>query len=214
MKKITGVSSVSEAAALKHGKRDQLLVPKWKFKQDGFNMTLSCTRIEYDEPLAKKKWKNWLDESVKINLHGNEVVDGFQCKPKHVDLNRPMLYHRHHVLLCEGGRCAKEGSKNLAHDLRQVLKALDFAEGEQRIKISRTHCAGTCRNRAAMVIYERLLEHETPVNNGLWVRGIEEFTEQDWKDFFTNLVERKPLKACLDPKFIAPIENADGTTEL
>lgn len=214
VKKITGVSSVSEAAALKHGQRDQLLVPKWKFKQDGFNMTLSCTRIEYDEPLAKKKWKNWLDENVKINLHGNEVVDGFQCKPKHVDLNRPMLYHRHHVLLCEGGRCAKEGSKNLAHDLRQVLKALNFSDGEQRIKISRTHCAGTCRNRAAMVIYERLLEHETPVNNGLWIRGIEEFTEQDWKDLFTNLVERKSLKAYLDPKFIAPIENADGTTEL
>ncbi|EGU50203.1 cobalamin biosynthesis protein [Vibrio nigripulchritudo ATCC 27043] len=214
VKKITSVSSVAEASALKHSARTQLLVPKWKFKQDGFNMTLACCRITYDEPLAKKKWKNWLDKDVKINLHGNEVVDGFQCKPKHVDLNRPMLYHRHHILLCEGGRCAKEGSKNLAHDLRQVLKSIGFASGEQRIKISRTHCAGTCRNRAAMVIYERLQPNETPINNGLWVKGIDQFTEQTWKELFTHLVERKPLKQWLDPQYIAPIESADELNKL
>lgn len=213
VKKVTGVSSVAEASALKRANKNQLLVAKWKYKQDGFNMTLACCRMDYDEPLAKKKWKNWLDENIKLNLHGNEVVEGFQCKPKHVDLNRPMLYHGHHILLCEGGRCAKEGSKNLAHDLRQVLKELNFAEGEQRIKISRTHCAGTCRNRAAMVIYERLQANESPINNGLWVRGIDQFTEQDWKEIFTQLVERKPLKQWLAPEYIAPIEGANGQPE-
>ncbi len=208
VKKITGVSSVAEAAALKKSGSNRLLVPKWKYKQDGFNMTLACARIPADEAMAKKKWKNWLGEHCHINAHGNEVVKGYQCKPKHVDLNRPMLYHRHHVLVCEGGRCAKEGSRNLAHHLRTYLKVLGLSEGENRIKISRTHCAGTCRNRAALVIYERLASHETPINNGLWLRNIDALTEENWQQLFLALKTRTPLQQVLAEGFFAPIEDA------
>ncbi len=213
VKKVTGVTSVAEAASLKRSNTNKLVVGKWKYKQDGFNITLACTRIQYDEPLARKKWKNWLDEVVKINAHGNEVVEGFECKPKHVDLNRPMLYHRHHLLVCEGGRCAKQGSRNLAHDLRQILKTMGLDKGDKRIKISRTHCAGACRNRAAMVVYERLNSNETPINNGVWLKAIDEFTLEQWKALFEALHKRTPLQNILSEQFFAPIEGATECLE-
>ncbi len=206
VEKITGVASVAEAAALKQSQTNKLVAAKWKFKQDGYNMTLACCRIEKEEALSKHSWKNWLGQQVKINAHGSEVVKGYQCKPKHIDLNRPMLYHRHHLLLCEGARCSKEGSKNLTHDLRAMLKEMNLASGDNRIKISRTLCAGACRNRATLVIYERLAIHETPVNNGCWLRNIENLTMTQWRELFTALAGRVSLNSVLDPKFFAAID--------
>ncbi|USD66874.1 cobalamin biosynthesis protein [Vibrio sp. SCSIO 43136] len=212
VKKVTGVSSVAEAAALKASQRNKLLAAKWKFKLDGYNMTLACCRKAYEEPLASKKWKHWLGEKSVINAHGSEVVTGYQCKPKHVDLNRPMLYHRYHLLICEGARCAQQGSRNLAHELRQILKSMGLDKGEHRIKISRTHCAGSCRNRAAMVVYQpsRNIEQtttDTLTNNGIWVRGIDQFSESQWRALFECLKQKQPLQSHLAPEFIAPIEN-------
>lgn len=213
VEKITGVASVAEAAALKKSQTNKLLAAKWKFKQDGYNMTLACCRIEKEEALSKHNWKNWLGQQVKINAHGSEVVKGYQCKPKHIDLNRPMLYHRHHLLLCEGARCSKEGSKNLTHDLRAMLKEMNLASGYNRIKISRTLCAGACRNRATLVIYERLASHETPVNNGCWLRNIENLTMTQWRELFTALAGRVSLNSVLDPEFFAAIDYPETGSE-
>jgi cobalt-precorrin 5A hydrolase len=210
VKKITGVASVSEAAALKQSQTSKLVVAKWKFKQAGFNMTLACCRIDKDEALVQHNWKNWLGQSEKINAHGSEVVNGFQCKPKHVDLNRPMLHHRHHLLLCEGARCSKEGSKHLPHELRRLLKDMGLASGDNRIKISRTMCAGACRNRATVVIYERLAQHETPVNNGCWLRNIETLSLNQWRELFAALAQREPLTSLLAPELLAKIDAPVG----
>ncbi|MGF1723767.1 cobalamin biosynthesis protein [Photobacterium nomapromontoriensis] len=214
VEKITGVSSVAEAAALKQSGTDKLIAPKWKFKQAGFNMTLACCRINNEEGLAKHSWKNWLADSIagsiQINAHGSEVVKGYQCKPRHVDLNRPMLHYRHHILLCEGARCSKEGSKNLTHDLRTVLKEMGLASGDERIKISRTMCAGACRNRATMVIYERLDVNELPVNNAIWLRHIEDLSRTQWHMLFNALALRQPLRSVLPSAYFADIDGQQG----
>lgn len=212
VEKVTGVASVAEAAALKHSQTKKLLVPKWKFKLDGYNVTVSCCRIEHEEALSKHNWKNWLGQKSKINAHGSEVVKGYQCKPKHVDLDRPMLYHRHHLLLCEGGRCSKEGSKNLTHELRSLIKEMGLASGNNRIKLSRTQCAGACRNRATMVVYERLESHEVPVNNGCWLRNVENLTMPQWRRLFLALADRVPLSSVLEPEYFAAIDAAKPIT--
>ncbi|MDG3085154.1 cobalamin biosynthesis protein [Vibrio hannami] len=231
VKKVTGSNSVAEAAALKLSNTNQLVVAKWAFKQDGFNMTVACCRKEFSEPLVRHKRKNWFgakkhgseerhgDKSlpassteietkeIKVNAHGSEVVEGYQCKPKHVDLDRPMLFHKHHILLCEGKRCAKAGSKNLAHDLRGILKELGLSKGDKRIKISRTMCAGACRNRSTMVIYER--SEQPSENHAQWLRGVEEFTEQRWREVFTALAEGKPLTQIIENKYFAAVDAAE-----
>ncbi|TCS39038.1 cobalamin biosynthesis protein [Reinekea marinisedimentorum] len=214
VKKVTGSNSVAEAAALALAQRNQLLVAKWAFKQDGFNMTVACCRKAFAEPLSAQKRKNWFAEKkhgsdqrhgepVRINAHGSEVVPGYQCKPRHLDLNRPLLHHRHHIVLCEGARCAKAGAANLAHDLRAVLKDMGLASGNKRIKISRTKCVGACRNRATLAIYER---SALPVNNGVWLRKVEAFSEDTWRTLFRALADGVSLNQVVDETFFAPID--------
>ncbi|NOI65227.1 cobalamin biosynthesis protein [Vibrio sp. 99-8-1] len=228
VKKVTGSQSVAEAAALTLSKTNSLVVAKWVFKQDGYNMTLACCRREFSESLVQQNRKNWLNkkrhhghgakpEPIKLNAYGNEVVEGYQCKPKHVDLNRPMLYHSHHILLCEGGRCAKAGSKNLAHELRTLLKEMGLGAGNKRIKISRTMCAGACRNRATMVIYQRHEQGQAAINDGLWLKNIEEISEDKWRVVFNALADNTPLHQRLgDEHFavIAPAEELQTTAQI
>jgi len=233
VKKVTGSHSVAEAAALKHSKTNQLVVSKWAFKQDGYNMTIACCRRTFTESLVQQKRKNWLGQEkhgssgghhgdkgdkasqaidVKINAYGNEVVEGFQCKPKHVDLDRPMLFHRHHILLCEGKRCANAGSRNLAHDLRMILKDMGLAKGSNRIKISRTLCVGACRNRATLVIYERN-QGETPsINNAQWLRNIDDFSEREWRQLFKALADNRSISQVIEDKYFAAVEAPEKET--
>jgi cobalt-precorrin 5A hydrolase len=246
VKKVTGSNSVAEASALKLSQTTQLLVPKWTFKQDGFNITIACCRKTFAEPLIQQKRKNWFGkpvhgserrhgepqaiavndppvndlpvidpkvsvQSITHNALGNEVVPGYQCKPKHVDLDRPMLHYRHHILLCEGARCAKVGAKNLAHDLRSLLKNMGLASGERRIKISRTLCVGACRNRATIAIYERQpqvseRQPKVSVNNGVWLRGVDDFSETQWRELFLALADDKPITPVVESRYLAPIE--------
>jgi cobalt-precorrin 5A hydrolase len=222
VKKVTGSNSVSEAAALKKAKSKKLLVAKWVFKQQGFNMTISCCRKTFNEPLKQQKRKNWYGSALHgssekfgisssteapiINAHGNEVVAGYQCKPAHVDLNRPMLFYRQHIMLCEGARCAKLSSKNLAHDLRSILKDMGLSNGDRRIKISRSQCMGACRNKATLVIYQREPTPTSMHNNGVWMRNIETLSEQDWRSIFTALTEDNSLHSVLDKQYFASVE--------
>ncbi|MEI8631053.1 (2Fe-2S) ferredoxin domain-containing protein [Vibrio sp. PP-XX7] len=141
-------------------------------------------------------------------------MDGFRCKPKHVDLDRPMLHYRHHLLLCEGQRCAKAGSKNLAHDLRGVLKAMGLASGRQRIKISRTMCVGACRNRATLVIYERGPDGMYSVNNGQWLRHVEDLSELQWRALFRALADNARITQVIDACYFAVVEDDQTVTSL
>lgn len=226
VKKVTGSNSVAEAAALKQSDTKRLIEPKWVFKQDGYNMTVACCRKEFTESLVQHKRKNWFGQKkhgseerhglntaeqieVKTNAHGSEVVEGFQCKPKHVDLDRPMLFHRHHILLCEGKRCAKTGTKNLAHDLRNMLKEMGLASGNKRIKISRTMCAGACRNRSTLVVYERVQNDRASKNNAQWLRNVEDLSEHQWRELFQALSENRPLTDVIDKHYFAAVEDAD-----
>ncbi|CAM2864056.1 cobalamin biosynthesis protein [Vibrio rarus] len=238
VKKVTGSNSVAEAAALTLSRIHTLLVPKWVFKQDGYNMTIACCRKSFTEPLIRHKRKNWFGEKkhgsdschgvydvqpqtrdvqtevtaqqIKVNAYGNEVVAGYQCKPKHVDLDRPMLFYKHHILICEGKRCVKQGSKNLAHDLRAMLKQQGLASGPKRIKISRTMCVGACRNRSTLVIYEKNAHAERSVNNAIWLRGVEAFSEQQWQALFHALANNQPVIDVVDSQYLAPIHDMDG----
>ncbi|WP_413110272.1 cobalamin biosynthesis protein [Thaumasiovibrio sp. DFM-14] len=225
VKKVTGSNSVAEAAALKLSHSEQLTVPKWCFKKDGFNMTIACCRIAFSESLNRHNRKNWLGDGkreykpsdgvtfsampeVTHNLYGSEVVEGYRCKPKHVDLDRPMLFHTHHLLLCEGARCAKAGSKHLAHDLRTILKEMGLAAGDKRIKISRTLCAGACRNRSTLAIYQRpsKLADGKLINHGIWLRGVEAFSKSTWCELFNALATNQPISNIIESRYFAPFE--------
>ncbi|MFM2481428.1 cobalamin biosynthesis protein [Celerinatantimonas sp. YJH-8] len=205
--KVTGCYSVAEAAALKESQSSALLVPKSKFAAQGFHVTVAVCRRHYRLSLPAQRLKNSWPPQEQTNAHGSVVVQGYQCKPREPSRERPMLYYRHHLIICGGARCAKaSGRADLAAELRGLAREMGLNRGASRIKISRSHCAGSCRNQAVAVLYEHLDTGESAVNNGLWLRQIDQLSKSQWQTMFEALRERKSLRSVLAPSAFAAIE--------
>jgi NADH:ubiquinone oxidoreductase subunit E len=142
----------------------------------------------------------------KINEMGQEVVEGFACKPKDFDANRPIMHYKTLLMLCDGERCAKAGKSDKATELREILKDMGLNKGKNRIKISRTGCYGACRFRQVCQITENTQANGNMKNNALWLRHTHNFTEKDWRELFTLLVEDRVLLEELDKKHFIPMK--------
>jgi (2Fe-2S) ferredoxin len=133
-------------------------------------------------------------EEKNYNIMGSEVVSGFACKPKKLDPEKPIMHFKTQIFLCHDERCAKaHKSEHLAADLRDILKEMNLARGENRIKISRTGCFGACRFRSVANIYENTRVNGHANNNNLWIRNVHKFDEQRWKELFTALSTSKDI---------------------
>jgi hypothetical protein len=134
----------------------------------------------------------------KINEMGSEVVEGFECKPKNFDPNRPIMHYKTHIFICDGKRCKKAHRvEDEAKFLRELLKELKLNRGEKRIKISRGGCFGACRFRAVANIYENSQANGFLPNNNLWLKQTHKFTRDDWREIFLALSENIELKESL-----------------
>ena len=100
----------------------------------------------------------------KINEMGNEVVDGFECKPKDYDPNRPIMHYKTLLLLCDDERCQKAGGVSKPQELRDLLKELELNKGKNRIKITRTMCNGACRFRQVAQVSENMQKNGNAKN--------------------------------------------------
>ncbi len=211
VKRCVGVSSVAEAAALHHAAKNKLLAPKWKYHHDGKNMTLALCRKTYN---AETKELTSCDDipatnsCAKNNVMGSSVEPGFNCKPKVLDPERPLLYYRYHLLICSGGRCAAEGGKQLANNVRDLLKDMGLNRGKNRIKVNRSFCLGACRNRVTAVIYNNLMPNEVVENHTLWLRRVDQLSTIQWKQLFTALIADEDVRTKLPTKYFAAINLA------
>ncbi|RTR37593.1 cobalamin biosynthesis protein CbiG [Shewanella canadensis] len=191
VKRCIGVSSVAEAACLHASGRSELLIPKSKFKFDGFNMTLAACRRDF--PLSQSHQAD--------KLHSSH-------KPMKACPNRPIKHYLYHLIVCEGGRCDVPGQTGLAHHLRTLLKQFGFARGAKRIKVSRSHCLGCCRKLVPMVIYQGKSQTELSVNHALWLQKVDKLTDEQWKEVFQALVTNMPLKTLLPSQYLSEQEVA------
>lgn len=66
---------------------------------------------------------------------------------------------RHHVLICNGGTCMKNGAEEVTQAIRQEIKAL---EGDNQLHTTRTKCNGRCEDACVVIVYPE----------GIWYRGI------------------------------------------
>jgi len=129
-----------------------------------------------------------------FNIMGSEVVEGFACKPKKFDANKPIMHFKTQIFLCHDERCSKaHKSEHLAADLRDVLKEMNLAKGENRIKISRTGCFGACRFRSVSNIYENTRVNGHANNNNLWLKNVHQYSKDKWKELFTALAQNKDI---------------------
>ncbi len=134
------------------------------------------------------------DPTKTYNLMGSEVVDGFTCKPKILDPEKPIMHFKTQIFLCHDERCKKAHKSDLlSDDLRDILKEINLARGENRIKISRTGCFGACRFRSVANLYENTRVNGHLNNNNLWLRNIHKYSKEKWIELFTALATNKDI---------------------
>lgn len=138
---------------------------------------------------------------VRLNEMGSEVVEGYTCKPKDYDPNRPIMHYKTLLLLCDDERCGKAGKDDRATFLREILKDMGLNKGRNRIKVSRTGCYGACRFRQVCQVTENTQVNGNTHNNALWLKHTHQFDEKQWRKIFTMLSEDKILAEELDEAF-------------
>ncbi len=143
---------------------------------------------------------------VKINEMGSEVVDGFLCKPKDFDPNRPIMHYKTIIMICDDERCSKAGKIDKSAQLREILKDMGLNKGENRIKITRTGCYGACRFRQVAQVVENTQANGEPKNNALWLKHTHQYSETEWRNIFRILSEGKILKDELGEDAFIPMK--------
>ena len=72
--------------------------------------------------------------------------------------------HNHHVLFCNGPRCAASGAAELGAFFRNRLKDAGMDEGPRHVLAARTGCLYPCNLGPVMVVYPE----------GIWYCGLDE----------------------------------------
>lgn len=141
----------------------------------------------------------------KINSMGNEVLDGFECKPVDFDPNRPIMHYQSLLLVCDDERCHNAHKKDKSIELREILKEMKLNKGKNRIKITRTSCNGACRFRAVAQITTNTQANGELKNNALWLRHVHKYSDDDWIKIFKLLSSEKILQNELGTEAFIPM---------
>jgi len=137
---------------------------------------------------------------VRLNDMGNEVAEGYTCKPKNFDPNRPIMHYKTLISICDDERCGKAAKEDKASFLREIIKEMGLNKGENRIKVNRTACYGACRFRQVCQITENTQANGNPKNSALWLKHTHKFDKAMWQRIFTLLSQDRLLKEELDSK--------------
>lgn len=133
-------------------------------------------------------------ENRRFNTMGSEVVEGFVCKPKEFDPNKPLMHFKTQIFICEGERCLRANKMgNMADFLRGILKDLNLHTGPNRIKISRANCFGACRFRQVAVIFENTRANGFLPNNNIWLKNVHKYDEERWRVLFLDICANRVL---------------------
>jgi (2Fe-2S) ferredoxin len=128
------------------------------------------------------------------NTMGSEVAEGFTCRPKDFDASKPIMHFKTQLFICDDERCGKaHKSDDKAADLREVIKELKLAKGENRIKIVRTGCFGACRFRSVANIYENTVVNGNVQNNAIWLKNVHRYDKEKWSKLFKHLSNNEKL---------------------
>ncbi len=147
------------------------------------------------------------EDEKRYNVMGSEVAEGYRCKPVKKDPGRPIMYFKHHILLCTGERCrGAAGSRDIADEMRGELEDLNLHRGRDRIKVTRANCFGACRFRSVAVIYENGTD---PVNNCIWIKQIHRFDARSRQTLFESLKKGEPIAQGIAEDFIIPMDEPE-----
>jgi NADH:ubiquinone oxidoreductase subunit E len=195
-----------EILEAKHLKADKMMAITYLSNGHTISIQVPYKTVMDAMELRKRKEKQEAKTVPRINEMGQEIVEGFACKPKDFDPERPIMHYKTLLLLCEDERCAKAGKVDKAVQLREILKEMGLNKGKNRIKISRTGCYGACRFRQVCQVTENTKANGNPDNNALWLRHTHTFDEDQWREIFTLLSTDESLEKVLDSKHFIPMK--------
>ncbi len=132
-------------------------------------------------------------ENIKINTMGSEVVDGYECKPKVLDPNKPIMHYKNIVYVCVDKRCASQGSTKKADELRELVKDMKLDVGEDRLKISKSFCYGACRYKQVANIFSNTQDNGNLEHNNIWLKQTHKYDLKRWEELFLALKENRDL---------------------
>ena len=132
-------------------------------------------------------------QEPKINTMGSEVEEGYACKPKVLDPNKPIMHYKNIVYVCVDKRCAGAGSVKKADELRDVVKDMGLDVGEDRIKISKSYCYGACRYKQVANIFSNEQANGQRKHNNIWLKATHEYDLEKWRELFKALKENRYL---------------------
>ena len=134
------------------------------------------------------------DETKLYNTMGSEVAEGFTCRPKEFDANKPIMHFKTQLFICDDERCGKaHKEEDKGMHLRDLIKSVKLAKGENRIKVVRTGCFGACRFRSVANIYENTLRNGNLSNNGIWLKNTHRYSDEKWTKLFELLSNNEYL---------------------
>lgn len=138
---------------------------------------------------------------AKKNSMGSEVVEGFECKPKVLDKDKPVMFCAVHIFICDGERCNDPQSLQLAEKIRNIIEELGYDRGENRIKVTRTHCNGACRFKKFAYVYKNPEIRKFKPSNiySAW-KKVHEWTDNQWKEFIEYLINDEETLSFADYK--------------
>ena len=200
------LSNEIEILEAKHLKADKMMAITYLSNGHAISIQVPYKTVMDAMELLKRKEKQETKTVPKINEMGQKVVEGYACKPKDFDPERPIMHYKTLLLLCDDERCGKAGKIDKASELREILKSMGLNKGKNRIKISRTGCYGACRFRQVCQVTENTKANGNPDNNALWLRHTHTFDEAQWREIFTLLSTDESLEKILDKKHFIPMK--------
>lgn len=128
----------------------------------------------------------------KKNPMGSDVIEGFSCKPKILDKNKPVMFSAAQIFICDGERCKNMTSENLSDKVRNIIKTMGYDRGENRVKVTRTYCNGTCRFKKFVYTYSNgnFPSFNPETSYTAW-KQVHKWTDEQWKELIISLVEGK-----------------------
>jgi len=136
----------------------------------------------------------------KKNSMGSDVIEGFACKPKELDKNKPIMYSAVQIFICDGNRCQDNtSSKELSDKVREIIKELNYDKGENRVKVTGTHCNGACRFRKFAYTYTnpKANNFNPDLAYTAW-KKVHEWNDNQWKELIISLIEGKEPESLKD----------------
>ncbi|GAA4652217.1 hypothetical protein GCM10023116_45010 [Kistimonas scapharcae] len=180
-----GRFSVAEAAARHSSGATTILVPESTFclQAGGPTVSMVICRIPEHHAMASSE-------------------------PGYAGRHQPDQVGSHQIVVCSGVRCSRAGScHRLADTVRQLAHDLRLEQGGRPIQVASSVCCVACRYKNSAVIHERLLMDESPVNDGVRLRGVHSFSRTQWQQILRAVNQRKPLQHLVATSHLVPMGN-------